>query len=201
MRCLYMSEEMEATRQQQKPRRQSSFMISDILTATPSAPTLFQQQHQQKEMLDVTAECFRINDTTATESLSQDSTGEGGMHELNTRVFTFFCIIILMGSVMVHILSVHVPSCLSVGSGKSRKRKPKTVFSYAQVYELEQRYAIHNHLTPNESEHLGGMLNLTSTQVKIWFSKQKIQEQETEPRANIPALPSHPYALVHVAKC
>lgn len=69
---------METTRQEQKPRRQS-FLISDILAEdTPATPpTLFQHQ---KERLDVTTECS-LDDTTETESLSQNSTGEGGMHE------------------------------------------------------------------------------------------------------------------------
>ena len=106
MRCLPL--EMEATRQ--KPRR--SFMISDILAEddgyTPATPpTLFQQQEEAR--LDVTAECSPLNlddtpatsqeaaadgtDESMTESLSQNSTGEGGMSSgKNTPRVHVFCI-------------------------------------------------------------------------------------------------------------
>ncbi len=88
-----------------------------------------------------------------------------------------------------HSVSVHVPSCLSVGSGmslkrKPRKRKPRTLFSYVQVCELERKFAMQNHLTANEREHLAGVLKLTSNQVKIWFQnkryKSKLKNQSLE---------------------
>ncbi len=105
MRCL--PPEMEATRQ--KPRR--SFMISDILAEddgyTPATPpTGFQSLQQEEPRLDMTAECSPINlndtpatsqeaaadgtDESTTESLSQNSTGEGGMSSRTLHVFTFF---------------------------------------------------------------------------------------------------------------
>ena len=94
---------------------------------------------------------------------------------------------------------MHAHQCVSlviilspqyIGSGKSRKRKPRALFSHAQVYELERKYAMQKYLTANEREHLAGMLRLTETQVKIWFQnrryKNKKQRLEQSPSVTKP---------------
>ena len=72
-------------------------------------------------------------------------------------------------------------------TGKLRKRKPRALFSHAQVYELERKYAMQKYLTANEREQLANMLRLTETQVKIWFQnrryKNKKQRLEQAPKS------------------
>ena len=62
------------------------------------------------------------------------------------------------------------------------KRKPRVLFSQAQVYELERRFKQQRYLSAPEREQLATMLKLTSTQVKIWFQnrryKMKRQRQD-----------------------
>lgn len=62
------------------------------------------------------------------------------------------------------------------------KRKPRVLFSQAQVYELERRFKQQRYLSAPEREQLANMLKLTSTQVKIWFQnrryKMKRQRQD-----------------------
>ncbi|CAM1324505.1 NKX2-3 (predicted) [Pycnogonum litorale] len=53
------------------------------------------------------------------------------------------------------------------------KRKPRVLFSQAQVYELERRFKQQRYLSAPEREHLANMLKLTSTQVKIWFQNRR----------------------------
>ncbi|XP_063873779.1 thyroid transcription factor 1-like isoform X3 [Scylla paramamosain] len=53
------------------------------------------------------------------------------------------------------------------------KRKPRVLFSQAQVYELERRFKQQRYLSAPEREHLAGLLKLTSTQVKIWFQNRR----------------------------
>ena len=72
-------------------------------------------------------------------------------------------------------------------SGK--KRRPRALFSHAQVYELERRFALQKYLTAHEREQLAGMLHLTETQVKIWFQnrrykrkRQQIEQQRLSPK-------------------
>ncbi|XP_046409258.1 homeobox protein Nkx-2.5-like [Ischnura elegans] len=53
------------------------------------------------------------------------------------------------------------------------KRKPRVLFSQAQVYELELRFKLQRYLSAPEREHLAQMLKLSSTQVKIWFQNRR----------------------------
>lgn len=57
---------------------------------------------------------------------------------------------------------------------KTRKRrKPRVLFSQAQVYELERRFKQQKYLSAPERDHLAGVLKLTPTQVKIWFQNRR----------------------------
>ncbi|XP_018008341.2 uncharacterized protein LOC108666046 [Hyalella azteca] len=59
-------------------------------------------------------------------------------------------------------------------SGRSRsKRKPRVLFSQAQVSELERRFKQQRYLSAPEREQLAGILKLSSTQVKIWFQNRR----------------------------
>ena len=53
------------------------------------------------------------------------------------------------------------------------RRKPRVLFSQAQVYELERRFKQQRYLSAPEREQLASMLKLTSTQVKIWFQNRR----------------------------
>ncbi|XP_042236907.1 homeobox protein Nkx-2.2-like [Homarus americanus] len=59
------------------------------------------------------------------------------------------------------------------GPKPKTKRKPRVLFSQAQVYELERRFKQQRYLSAPEREHLAGLLKLTSTQVKIWFQNRR----------------------------
>lgn len=67
------------------------------------------------------------------------------------------------------------------------RRKPRVLFSQAQVFELERRFKQQRYLSAPEREHLASSLKLTSTQVKIWFQnrryKCKRQRQDKSPAA------------------
>ncbi|KFQ80601.1 Homeobox protein Nkx-2.5, partial [Phaethon lepturus] len=47
-----------------------------------------------------------------------------------------------------------------------KRRKPRVLFSQAQVYELERRFKQQKYLSAPERDHLANVLKLTSTQVK-----------------------------------
>ncbi|XP_043912660.1 homeobox protein Nkx-2.3 [Protopterus annectens] len=53
------------------------------------------------------------------------------------------------------------------------RRKPRVLFSQAQVFELERRFKQQRYLSAPEREHLATTLKLTSTQVKIWFQNRR----------------------------
>ncbi|CAM9372454.1 unnamed protein product [Lampetra planeri] len=66
---------------------------------------------------------------------------------------------------------------LGAGSGEARRpprrRRPRVLFSQAQVCALERRFARQRYLSAQERDHLAGGLKLTPTQVKIWFQNRR----------------------------
>nr|CAH8830677.1 unnamed protein product [Trichobilharzia regenti] len=57
--------------------------------------------------------------------------------------------------------------------GLSQRRKRRVLFTQAQVYELERRFKQQKYLSAPEREHLSQLINLTPTQVKIWFQNHR----------------------------
>ena len=58
------------------------------------------------------------------------------------------------------------------------KRKRRVLFSQAQVYELEKRFKLQKYLSAQERELLANGLNLTPTQVKIWFQNHRYKTKK-----------------------
>ncbi|XP_032523399.2 homeobox protein Nkx-2.3-like [Danaus plexippus] len=57
------------------------------------------------------------------------------------------------------------------------KRKPRILFSQTQVHALEVRFIAQKYLTAPEREQLAKTLNLSPTQVKIWFQNRRYKSK------------------------
>jgi hypothetical protein len=68
----------------------------------------------------------------------------------------------------------------AIDSSKHKKRRPRALFSHAQVYELERRFTVQKYLTAHEREQLASMLHLTETQVKIWFQNRRYKNKRQQ---------------------
>lgn len=55
----------------------------------------------------------------------------------------------------------------------AQRRKRRVLFSQAQVFELERRFKQQKYLSAPEREALAQLINLTPTQVKIWFQNHR----------------------------
>ncbi|XP_064897288.1 homeobox protein Nkx-2.6 [Columba livia] len=75
-----------------------------------------------------------------------------------------------------------------------QQRKPRVLFSQAQVFELERRFKQQKYLSAPEREHLANALKLTSTQVKIWFQNRryKCKRQRQDKSLELAAHPLPP---------
>ena len=62
----------------------------------------------------------------------------------------------------------------------SQRRKRRVLFTQAQVYELERRFKQQKYLSAPEREHLATMINLTPTQVKIWFQNHRYKHKRAQ---------------------
>ena len=66
-------------------------------------------------------------------------------------------------------------------NGKARsKRKPRVLFSQAQVLELERRFRQQKYLSAPEREVMAQTLNLSPTQVKIWFQNRRYKSKRLQ---------------------
>ncbi|KAK4875360.1 hypothetical protein RN001_011782 [Aquatica leii] len=82
---------------------------------------------------------------------------------------------------------------LRKSSRQRSKRKPRVLFSQAQVYELERRFKQQKYLSAPEREQMAQGLKLTSTQVKIWFQnrrykckRQKLEKGMEQEKSKLP---------------
>ncbi|XP_062240326.1 homeobox protein HMX1-like [Platichthys flesus] len=101
-------------------------------------------------------------------------------------------------------------SCLSREDGSdpgdtkmARKKKTRTVFSRGQVFQLESTFDLKRYLSSTERAGLAASLQLTETQVKIWFQnrRNKWKRQITEDmEAGGSAAASRPYAAQRVIR-
>lgn len=97
------------------------------------------------------------------------------------------CAMSPMSSGMNHMTNMGIPGLdqhKAMQFPLTQRRKRRILFSQAQVYELERRFKQQKYLSAPEREHLASMINLTPTQVKIWFQnhryKCKRQQKDKE---------------------
>ncbi|KAM5307229.1 homeobox protein Nkx-2.6 [Glossophaga mutica] len=79
-----------------------------------------------------------------------------------------------------------------------QRRRPRVLFSQAQVLALERRFKQQRYLSAPEREHLASTLQLTSTQVKIWFQNRRYKCKRQRQDKSL-ELAGHPLAPRRVA--
>lgn len=66
------------------------------------------------------------------------------------------------------------------GREKVRKKKARTTFTGRQIFELEKQFKEKKYLTATERSDMASLLNVTETQVKIWFQNRRTKWKKQE---------------------
>lgn len=66
------------------------------------------------------------------------------------------------------------------GREKVKKKKARTTFTGRQIFELEKQFKEKKYLTATERSDLSALLNVTETQVKIWFQNRRTKWKKQE---------------------
>lgn len=75
-------------------------------------------------------------------------------------------------------------------SGRPRtKRKPRVLFTQAQIYQLEQRFKQQKYLSAPEREEIAQCLKMSATQVKIWFQNRRYKNKKMQKIDQIKKIP------------
>ncbi|XP_035206071.1 homeobox protein Hox-D1-like isoform X2 [Stegodyphus dumicola] len=81
------------------------------------------------------------------------------------------------------------PSCGSdqESGDKGKRKKARTTFTGRQIFELEKQFEIKKYLSSSERTEMAKLLNVTETQVKIWFQNRRTKWKKQEGISNAEA--------------
>ncbi|CAO1430979.1 unnamed protein product [Diamesa hyperborea] len=65
-------------------------------------------------------------------------------------------------------------------SDGSRKKKARTTFTGRQIFELEKQFEVKKYLSSSERTEMAKLLNVTETQVKIWFQNRRTKWKKND---------------------
>ncbi|XP_054709619.1 homeobox protein Nkx-6.1-like [Uloborus diversus] len=70
---------------------------------------------------------------------------------------------------------------------KGKRKKARTTFTGRQIFELEKQFEVKKYLSSSERTEMAKLLNVTETQVKIWFQNRRTKWKKQENISNAEA--------------
>ncbi|KAG5453802.1 Homeobox protein Nkx-2.2a [Clonorchis sinensis] len=112
--------------------------------------------------------------TNENSSLAVEGNVKNRLHyDLSMKQFLDACNNESMSEATINPIMKEPNDTCQTGLYNSKRRKRRVLFSKLQTYKLEQRFSRQRYLTASEREQLARMLDLTPTQVKIWFQNHR----------------------------
>ncbi|XP_077992744.1 uncharacterized protein LOC144446783 [Glandiceps talaboti] len=68
-----------------------------------------------------------------------------------------------------------------------KKKKARTTFTGRQIFELEKQFELKKYLSASERAEMASLLNVTDTQVKIWFQNRRTKWKKQDGISNTEA--------------
>ncbi|TPP63536.1 NK protein [Fasciola gigantica] len=87
-----------------------------------------------------------------------------------------------------------VAGSFSTGSGNGKPRRARTAFTYEQLVTLENKFKTTRYLSVCERLNIALALNLTETQVKIWFQNRRTKWKKQNPGKEVNVPTPNPFA-------
>ncbi|XP_059622079.1 homeobox protein B-H2 [Phlebotomus argentipes] len=75
-------------------------------------------------------------------------------------------------------------SCEESSQDSRRKKKARTTFTGRQIFELEKQFELKKYLSSSERAEMAKLLNVTETQVKIWFQNRRTKWKKQDNISN-----------------
>ncbi|VDP70136.1 unnamed protein product, partial [Echinostoma caproni] len=87
-----------------------------------------------------------------------------------------------------------ISSCIVWISTNVKPRRARTAFTYEQLVTLENKFKTTRYLSVCERLNLALALNLTETQVKIWFQNRRTKWKKQNPGKEVNVPTANPFS-------
>ncbi|XP_044766000.1 homeobox protein HMX3 [Coccinella septempunctata] len=81
----------------------------------------------------------------------------------------------------------HIDTAGEDSDAKNKKKKARTTFTGRQIFELEKQFELKKYLSSSERSEMAKLLNVTETQVKIWFQNRRTKWKKIDNISNAEA--------------
>ncbi|XP_014237413.1 homeobox protein Hmx [Trichogramma pretiosum] len=75
----------------------------------------------------------------------------------------------------------------AAAAAERKKKKARTTFTGRQIFELEKQFEVKKYLSSSERAEMAKLLNVTETQVKIWFQNRRTKWKKQDNISNAEA--------------